>query len=61
VRFRIAGTYDLRHAASGEFPIYRVRIHSESCRCSFWQPPKRPDIPRGQSRQPSLAFLNRRR
>src|ERR1700722_3291651 len=25
VRFRIAGTYDLRHAASGEFPIYRVR------------------------------------
>jgi hypothetical protein len=25
VRFRIPGTYDLRHAASDEFPIYRVR------------------------------------
>jgi hypothetical protein len=25
MRFWIAGTYDLRHAASGEFPIYRVR------------------------------------
>jgi hypothetical protein len=25
VRFRVARTYDLRYAASGEFPIYRVR------------------------------------